>query len=81
MAESKVNLDDRKMRLVMQSDTLRYQVGLQCEELAAPAELFLQGIQAAQLGSRLYAATTPLRQRKRNKLLSLPAVIWRLWRG
>ena len=81
MAESQISLRERKARLLMESDTLRYHIGLQCSELAVPTEVFLQGFRVAHIGSRIYAATAPLRNRKRSKLLSVPAVIWRLMRG
>ncbi len=77
------SLQERKVRLSMESDTLRYHLGWQCAELAGPASKVIQGVQ---LATRLQPVFSALSSRhspakKRSKLIIVAKLLSRMIQG
>lgn len=82
MAEPKIgSLQERKARLLMESDTLRYNLQLQRDDMAAFSRVFMQGVQVSRLGASLFRFVSSMRNKKaRRKRFSLPRLIFGLIR-
>ena len=82
MAEPKIgSLQERKARLLMESDTLRYNLQLQRDDMAALSRVFTQGVQVSRLGASLFRFASSFRNKKsRRKNFSLPRLIFGLIR-
>ena len=76
-----MTLKERKARLVMENDALRYNLRMQCAELSGPAHVLEQGIQLAHGFSTALGVTAPWRKApKGKKVFSLPRLLLRLVR-
>ncbi len=82
MAGPKIDsIRKRKARLAMESDTLRYHLQLQCNDLAPSAGAFVRGLQLSRFGVSFFRFSAPWRKApKGRKLFSIPRVLFRLLR-
>ena len=65
MAKSQMTLQERKERLLMKSDELRYQLDIDSTNLAGAAQVFENGFQVARGSASLLAATFPRKRRRK----------------
>jgi hypothetical protein len=82
MAQQKIgSLQERKSRLAMESDNLRYHLSRRCQETAGTTRTFVQGIQVGQRVFLLITLRSPFRRRnKAAKLLAGFRLAFRLFK-
>ena len=80
MAEPKIgSLSERKARVLMESDTLRYNLQLQGQDVAASSRMLIQGIQVFRMGASFVGLVASLRNGNgRKKRFYLPRLLFRL---